>query len=221
MILKKYTGSQEVNNGLFLDMKEELDNVLVSGRTPKVLLSGGSSPKVLYKMLGNEFTKRNSLKIGLVDERFVPTSHDQSNELMIRSCFSDDIEIVGMVKDDQDYENNLLLIQDDYLDFHQELDIVLLGMGPDGHFASIFPSDSASDAAIDNERMNIMNTNAPNFPTRRITCNLQLLAGAKSIYLLIFGKDKFDLLNDTTHSLPIKHILNKRPDIKIYYSDDK
>lgn len=221
MMIEKYTSSLAANQALFEDIKSVLDRAITLGRTPKVLLSGGSSPKFLYNMLGKEFTKEKSLKIGLVDERFVPVNHEQSNEQMIRGCFSESIEIVGMVKDDEDYQHNLDLIQKEYADFHSDLDIVLLGMGEDGHFASIFPNDILSSQAITDDVKLIRNTTAPNFPTQRITCNLELLAGAKMIYLLLFGQNKFELLSEQDTTLPIQYILNKRPDIKIYYSNDK
>lgn len=220
MMLFEYSTRIEANLALFDDMKKMLDEVFSQGRRPKILLSGGNSPKSLYQMIGKEYSRCNMMKIGLVDERFVPLDHEQSNERMIRSCFSNQTEVVGMVKNTENYENNLKLVQEDYSEFHHELDLVLLGMGGDGHYASIFPNDPSSFVATVSSLKGLMNTNSPNQPRKRITCNLELLCGAKTIYLLIFGQDKLDLLVNLQEHLPITRILKKRPDIKIFYSND-
>lgn len=220
MKVKKFKDKSTANQALFDELKHIIYAANDSGRTPKLLLSGGSSPKTIYKKLGQEFDKKNMLKIGLVDERFVPTDEDESNEKMIRSCFSYNTEIVGMVLDDKDYNKNLALLKDKYTNFKDDLDIVILGMGQDGHFASMFPSDPNSTEAIKMKEKTVLNTNSPNYPEQRITCNMEMISGAKHIYLLIFGQNKLDLLENLQGELPIKAILDKRPDIQIFYAND-
>ena len=63
-------------------------------------------------------------------------------------------------------------------------------MGPDGHTASIFPNDTASDRANYNEDQLLSNTNAPAEPTQRITINGPALRRAKNLYLMITGAQK-------------------------------
>jgi 6-phosphogluconolactonase len=220
MIVKRFSDKLTANQGLFEEIKNVIDTVAESGKTPTILLSGGSSPKKLYQLLGKAFESKGSLKIGLVDERFVPTDKEDSNERMIRSCFSDKLEILGMVLNDTSYEENLVLLTESYSDFMQDLDIVLLGMGEDGHFASIFPFDTSSERAIAMKEKSVLNTCAPNYPERRITCNLEMLVGAKHIYLLMFGLRKLSLLENSEQELPIKSMLDKRPDIQIFYAND-
>lgn len=221
MMMFEYPTQLAANRALFNEMKKKLDTIYSQGRTPRILLSGGNSPKSLYQMMGKEYVGSTRLKIGLVDERFVPLDHEQNNERMIRSCFSNQVELIGMVQNPENYENNLTLVQHDYVDFHENLDVVLLGMGGDGHYASIFPNDVASEQAASSSDKAIMNTNAPSYPKQRITCNLELLCGAKTIYLLIFGQDKLELLGSSNEHLPIMQLLKRRPDIQIYCSNDK
>jgi 6-phosphogluconolactonase/glucosamine-6-phosphate isomerase/deaminase len=65
----------------------------------------------------------------------------------------------------------------------------------------------------------IFNTNAPSFPEERITCSFQLILESKSIYLILIGKTKKDILCNDELDLPIHKLLAKRNDIKIYYAD--
>lgn len=220
MKINEFNTKSEANKALFEELKNDINTTQNDGKTPKILLSGGSSPKMLYQLLGSEFKQKEDLKIGLIDERFVPVDHAESNEQMIRSYFSDTLEISGMVIDDSDYQRNLDLLKEEYAAFQKDLDIAILGMGGDGHFASIFPNDDASSRAIEMEEKSLLNTNAPSDPKQRITCNMELIAGAKHIYLLIFGHKKFNLLDNSEYELPIHVMLKRRPDIKIFYAND-
>ena len=186
-----------------------------------VLLSGGSTPGPVYRKLDSEISSFKKLKIGLVDERFVPTNDAHSNEKLIKKCFvsrpANEYNIVGMVKDDIDEVNNLAEIKTAYAPFIKRTDLVILGMGGDGHTASIFPLDSESDAVLTNGITGIFSTRAPSEPKKRITCSLDLICNARHIYLLISGAEKLDVLKDFQSQFPIHKVLEKRPDVAIYY----
>ena len=91
-------------------------------------------------------------------------------------------------------------------------------MGPDGHTASLFPNDPSSEQILANNDVGLFNTNAPSIPTRRITCSKQMLLNAKHIFLLIFGEEKLNILENSNLNLPIHVLLKERNDIEIYYA---
>lgn len=188
----------------------------------RILLSGGSTPGPIYKELDAHLSEDLRVILGLVDERYVPFESEYSNERLISDCFPRLINasgtLKGMVYDLDNEEKNIRLVTEEYRIFSDRTDIVLLGMGDDGHFASIFPNDPASDQALGESRQSILATRAPNFPHQRITWDLTSLCKANAAYLVITGEHKLDILLNSDLNLPIHQLLNANPELKIYHS---
>lgn len=201
----------------------DLNTCLIAENEVRILLSGGSTPGPVYQRLNKEYPQLDALKIGLVDERYVHRSHAKSNELLLHNCFSKlnkkPSPIIGMVYDTEDKEENLELAKASYALFAERTDLVVLGMGTDGHTASFFPGDDLSLQAMQSKEATLFNTTAPAIPTERITCSYTLLKQAKFIYLLISGQQKKDVLSKNKSNLPIHQVIADRPDVKIYYLD--
>ena len=183
----------------------------------KMLLSGGSSPIQLYELMAKELQYFDALNIGLVDERFVIISDNYSNEKLIRNHFHT-AEITGLVKNIGNYEDNLIEVEREFKFFYSELDVAIIGMGNDGHFASIFPNDENSSFALQTNLKCLINTYAPSYPYQRITCSAGLLGSANKIILLIFGEEKKSILKQFDNDLPIHQFLNKFQ-VEIYYAN--
>ena len=97
-----------------------------------LLLSGGGTPKVLYKRLSLQDLNWDKINIGLVDERFVEGSSKYSNAKMIQDILiqnkAQSANLVKMVFNSTHYEDNLKLVKEEYEVF-KDADIVILGMG--------------------------------------------------------------------------------------------
>jgi 6-phosphogluconolactonase len=197
----------------------EMNKSMASNNGCNVLLSGGSTPEPIYELFAKNENLVSKVQWGLVDERFIETTSDYSNEKMIRRALGNQARVVGMVSDDINYENNLLEVNKCYKSFVDKTEISILGMGGDGHVASLFPGDESSEKVLDSNEKAIFNTTAPSFPERRVTCSFQMIVESKSIYLIITGKSKKDVLLNSELNLPIHKLLAKRNDIKIYYAD--
>jgi 6-phosphogluconolactonase len=122
-----------------------------------------------------------------------------------------------MVQSPMDETKNLDQLKASYRDFMNRTDVVILGMGPDGHTASIFPNDKQSNEVLSSNENNVFSTRAPNHPERRITCSLDMITDATSIYLIISGNEKRKVLEDDALALPIHEVLGKRNDVKLYF----
>ena len=120
-----------------------------------IALSGGSTPKPLYEAIAAQQLPWDKIHVFWGDERYVPPDHPDSNQLMARRAWLDSVDIPAqnihpMPTDDADpadaarkYEAHLAEF------FHLKtgefpaLDVILLGMGDDGHTASLFPHTEA------------------------------------------------------------------------------
>jgi len=198
------------NNISHFDSKDLLDDFLFnkvsdisqSGNFHSIILSGGSSPVSLYKKLGNSSLSFSNLQFVLSDDRRVPIDDPLSNEGMLN-------ETIGVVEG-----FNLLSLHSN--DIEQSLnsipvyELAILGMGLDGHFASIFPEMSNLDKALTSlDSIEMVDDGFPEVP--RISMTLNEIDKAKEIILLISGQEKIDLLLNLTvdSNLPIKYLIER------------
>jgi 6-phosphogluconolactonase len=186
-----------------------------------ILLSGGSTPKNLYRKLSENILDWSKVHIGLVDERFVPQDSLFSNETLIRESLmqneASSAHFHQMVINSEDYSGNLTLATLENEAFENP-DVIVLGMGEDGHTASLFPNDELSDIALNSSAL-LANTTAPNNPSQRITFCGPVLKRGKHNFLMITGSSKLDVLNKSIErNYPIQHFI---PYIEgIYYTEN-
>ena len=189
--------------------------------TATILLSGGSTPKNLYQKLGEIDLDWSKVHVGLVDERFVPQDSPFSNETLIRENLMQNkataAKMHPMVIHTTDYVENLKLATEENHVFENP-DVIVLGMGDDGHTASLFPNDPCSEDATHSNTL-LANTNAPNEPTQRITFCGPILKKGKHNFLMITGARKLEVLSESKErNYPIHHFI---PFLEgIYYTEN-
>ena len=189
----EFQTKQHLEESLCNRISEIIVSAIKEKGVAKILLSGGGTPKDLYHRLSLLNLEWNKVKIGLVDERFVSIDSEFSNEKMISHILlqnvAKDANLYGMVKNIEDYKGNLKALNKSYEELIDS-DIVLLGMGTDGHTASIFPEDQSSKECMHDDTPKIRNTNAPHDPKKRISLNKPFISNSKHIFLMITGDDK-------------------------------
>jgi 6-phosphogluconolactonase len=183
-----------------------------------VLLSGGSTPMPVYEKLSASNVDFSNIEFGLVDDRFVPVQDPASNEAVIRNIFKNqaDFTLEPMVGNPLEYAQSIAQCHQTYLKFVHG-DVILLGMGGDGHFASLFPNDGPSTEGLLTSEACCMGTNSPSHPTKRISTNLAFIKSIENRILLITGKDKLEKLKaSSTERTPISYIVDNLTEI--YYA---
>lgn len=155
-----------------------------------VSLAGGSTPKELYRRLAGQSLDWSKLHLIWGDERFVAHDHPDSNYLMVRQTLLDSVASVGTSKpwsildsaqsSAQEYESWLRQNRP------QGVDLCLLGMGDDGHTASLFPGTRALQ---EKERLAVDNW-VEKFNAPRLTLTYPYLNAAKEVLFLITGANK-------------------------------
>ena len=170
-----------------------------------VALSGGSTPQRMYQNLVRHF--KNSLEWEKIhffwsDERYVPVDHPDSNAGMAYTYLFNELNTLpphihpvdthfDSPRDAADaYQALINQEQPPLLQPIPRFDLVLLGMGDDGHTASLFPD---TDALYENEQLVAANW-VPKFDKWRITFTLPLINSAKNIIFLLSGARKADII---------------------------
>ena len=173
-----------------------------------IALSGGSTPKRLYECLAKppliEKINWGGVKLFFGDERSVPPDHEQSNYLMAKTALFDQLpipsenifRIQGELEDHSKaaelYEKTLLEMLPRSKNGIPVFDLVLLGIGADGHIASLFPGTpilTETDKFVDAVYV-------PALHTWRLSITYPVINNAKNVFILAAGKDKQDILSE-------------------------
>ena len=165
-----------------------------------IALSGGSTPKALYKMLASEKLDWSKVFFFFGDERNVPPDSDESNfkmanEALFKSLNIDESKIYHWLIERESPEK----IAEDYaakLEFFfkgfPKFDLILLGMGGDGHTASLFPFTKALG---ETEKIATENW-VEKLGDWRFTLTFRTINNARNVIFLIAGEDKAEALRE-------------------------
>jgi len=156
----------------------------------KVALSGGSTPGSFYKALAKTEWPWEATKFFIGDERWVPIVHSQSNYRMIyESFYPHKIQLTRwkteLTKPEEaasDYER--ILKQE--LSSPPRFDLILLGIGDDGHTASLFPGTKG----LPEEKRLTFSHYVPQVEASRLTITYPLIALAREVWFLARGEKK-------------------------------
>lgn len=180
-------------------------------------VSGGSTPVDLFVRLANTDLAWSEVDICLVDERWVEHDDPDSNERLVKTHLLQNkaasAHFVGMktlAKTASDGEAECAK----RLHLYQPCDVLVLGMGDDGHTASLFPRAQKLAQAVDMQSGKICMGIAPSTaPHERMTLTLPAILAAKQIILHITGQNKKEVLNQALaggapEEMPIRFIIN-------------
>jgi 6-phosphogluconolactonase len=176
------------------------------GKVFSAALSGGSTPRTFLEILANpEFSQRiqwESVHLFQVDERCVPPDHLQSNFRMIQGSLLRPVpsaagnfhrmkaELADRDAASAEYESEIREILSPAKDYLPSFDLIFLGLGPDGHTASLFPGSAA--LAESNKWV------CPNYVEKlqmhRLTLTYPVLNAAREIIFLVAGSGKAEIL---------------------------
>lgn len=161
-----------------------------------VALSGGSTPKRLFDILATrKDIAWDRVELWWGDERCVPPDHPDSNFGMTKKHLIDPLGLtrVHRMADADDYERELRAV----LGAPPVFDLVWLGMGKDGHTASLFPGSPALNEQTRYVVLNHVDSPLTNGKTTRLTLTFPALAAARHTRFLVAGADKADALART------------------------
>lgn len=163
-----------------------------------MVLAGGNTPKALYEVLRSEAAEWPAWEIFFGDERCLPSSHPDRNSLMASIAWLDHVPIsaIHVIPAELGPEDGALRYCDT-LKSVGEFDLVLLGLGEDGHTASLFPGRKwgSQDA--------IPVFDAPKPPSERISLSPSRLGFSRRVCFLVAGESKRHAVSDWRSGKPI------------------
>ncbi|MBL4765959.1 MAG: 6-phosphogluconolactonase [Colwellia sp.] len=194
-----------------------------------IAVSGGSTPKGFFKVLSNKDIDWKKVTITLADERWVDINSDASNTRLVHENLLQNKASVAkffhlkqgealseeILADLNIAANNALL----------PLDVLILGMGEDGHTASLFPCSAQIKQALDSNNKNaLMAVEPTTAPHQRITFSFASLSQSKNVFLHLCGDNKKQVLDkalngDDVFDMPIRKFLQTdNIDTQVYWA---
>ncbi|QMT32003.1 6-phosphogluconolactonase [Alysiella filiformis] len=216
---------------LALAVAQNLRDTLEKQAHATLAVSGGKSPIAFFQALNQQDLDWARVQIALVDERVVPTSHADSNTGLVRQHLLQNqasaAKYLPMIADhaDEGSLKNINQAIEFALQNYVQPDVLVLGMGADGHTASIFPQAPQFDDAIRADYpQTLIHTTPVTAPHERISMTLAAIEATPFVYLAIAGAEKKAVYEQAllkkSQEYPISYVLNsEKVNANVFYNN--
>ncbi len=210
------------------DVAKALREALVARPQASLLLSGGRSPIPFFQALSSHPLDWSRVVVSLVDERWVPADHTDSNARLVRENLlqgaAGAAQFVPLAHAELSPDDALPLVERDAAALPSPFDVVVLGMGDDAHTASLFPNLDATAAALQADAPPLAAIRPTTAPHARMTFTLPALLRSRLIALQITGANKRRVLESVVGAAPIEAPIAAFLEplavpVRVYYAD--
>jgi len=216
------------------DMFLQISEKYIAGKGRfAVALSGGNTPKIFYELLGSEPYSRKidwrHIHFFWADERCVPPEHADSNYRLAFDAFLSKVplpeENIHRIKGEKEPLRGAEEYECDLSRFFGAsvlpvFDLIMLGIGEDGHTASLFPGSKILNK--ENHLVDFVDNKAKNHS--RITLTLRVLTHAENIMLLVSGENKAlivqKIIEEKDNSLPASRLIKGKGNLLFLLDED-
>jgi 6-phosphogluconolactonase len=206
---------------------EDLRAAVAARGQASLVVAGGQTPELFFEALSRQLVPWSQVIVTLTDERWVPKSDPQSNERLVRSKLlqgdAEEARLVSLKTEAASADAGAAEVESRLEEIARPFDVVILGMGEDGHIASLFPHDPALAPASGRDRRLAVAVARPDGPAR-ISLSLRALLDSRRIILHFTGDKKWHtyrlaLGRGPLAELPVRAILGRgREPIDVYWS---
>lgn len=195
-----------------------LEQALEQKDSASLLVSGGRSPIAFLEALSDYPLDWARIQVGLVDERWVAPDHPGSNEALVRTHLlrhqAAAASFVGLYTPAANLDQAAKHASQNLRVLKRPIDVVVLGMGEDGHTASLFPGNPALAHALSSDCSALcLPMQAPVAPHPRLTLTYPILRAAAHLFLAVQGVAKLETLRQAMqsepHQMPIRAFLDQ------------
>jgi len=216
----RFPDGKGLNHALSGELQVDLQEAIAARGLASMVVSGGRTPAALFKQLSTEKLEWHKVWITLADERWVDTNSDASNEQLIKSSLlqanAAQAKFISLKNAADTAQAGLEWCWRGLSKMARPFDVVMLGMGDDGHTASLFPGNAHLRQALTlTEPAGCVAMQAPVEPHDRISLNLSAILDSRRIVVLIQGETKWAVYQrartaGSVTDLPIRAILQQQ-----------
>lgn len=212
-----FTSRGELCSSLARSVAAQLREALLDKDRATLIVSGGSTPLPMFRELCQQDLDWKRVHITLADERWVAEDHPDSNTSLVKrellQGLASAAHFIPLWNDASTLEQGVERTEALLAEYTEPFDVVILGMGNDGHTASLFP---CADAKALNRGLTSQESSVPMCPTtaphKRISMTLQRLLNCQHLILHTSGVDKRKTLesalsSDVIEEMPIRAFL--------------
>ncbi len=224
-----------INQHLFQDKNElyqktahfcasKLKQALQQNKKASFIVPGGTTPAPVFNLLSKTELDWGNITVAPSDERWLENNHDNSNEKLIHKMLlinqASSAHFIAMKSEHKTATDAEQPCSERYQQMPSPYNVILLGMGPDGHFASLFPSSAPIEQALDTHgkkiciAINATGCKVAGEYTERMSMTLAAFLNSRHIILLFTGEQKLAVfekakqMNDR-HQLPICALIHQ------------
>ena len=208
-----FADADQLARNLAFAVAAGLREALAANEHATLAVSGGATPQKFFEALSRQKLDWPHVTVTLVDERQVDETSARSNAKLVKAT---------LVQNEAALARFVPLYQNPAASALPNFDVVVLGMGNDGHTASFFPAGDTLDVALSPAAPPLLAISAPGSGEPRLTFSLAKILAANEIFLHIQGADKSATLEKAISGsdemeMPIRAVLNSGRVIEIYW----
>ena len=202
MSLHVYDTPEELAGAAAREFADRAGEAIAERGRFAVVLAGGSTPEAMYGILASDYDDQidwSKIYVFFGDERAVPPHHDDSNHKMACEALLDHVPVANVhrMRGELPPDEAAASYEEELRTFFRtqevpRFDLILLGIGADGHTASLFPETSAIEV---HDRWVVANP-VLKLDTTRITLTIPIINAARAVIFLVAGEDKAEALGE-------------------------
>ncbi|PHS17089.1 MAG: 6-phosphogluconolactonase [Kangiella sp.] len=235
MKINKFESRDSLFDSIAKKIQFNLSEAIYKNNTASFIVPGGTTPAPVFEILSRSDLDWNKVTIAQSDERWLQATHEQSNERLTRENLlinhAKTANYVSMKNEAVNIKEGELVCDTAYQTITSPFTICMLGMGLDGHIASLFPDSKNIRKALSLENNNLCIaidasgcSVAGDYPMR-MSLTLSAILNSETILLLITGKEKLKIIENLINTspdnnLPVSHIINQSTtNVEVFWCD--
>jgi 6-phosphogluconolactonase len=207
--VKRYPDAATLADKLADSIAANLSQAIAQRGLASLVVSGGNSPVRLFQALSTRPLDWSRVCVALADERWVEPTDSGSNEKLVRDNLLRDAaaaaRFAGLKNGAPSPDLGAVSAWETFARVPRPFDVTVLGMGDDGHTASLFPHSPNLPNALDlAAAAGCIGMRAPTEPHARLSLNLSALLGSRLMYILILGEAKLRTFATASGAGPVQ-----------------